>query len=168
MKFDRRKDPAVFAEATRFASTPAVGVATYQGANYLGSTDGHAAIFVAMEGEALPEGRMIPAAAIKEARSEYAVMRTEDGRVIIGGSAIAFPLAEQRFPDLAGVVPQGAVAKTITVDAALLVKAQKALGASAITIEIRADGLPLLVRPSYLPKDKAERDGSFAVVMPHG
>lgn len=175
MRFDKSKDPAAVAakDAGRYA-IQGVAVVGRDGGTFLAATDGRALTLVRAsldEGDN-PDG-MYPVAAFAAARkaakrkSDAALSLNGTARVEGDGAATEFAKVAGTFPDLDGVVPTGAPERVLWLDAALLARIQKALGANGVAIEMRDDGrdrLPLVVRPVYT--DGGTDDGSFGVLMP--
>jgi hypothetical protein len=168
MRFDRKKNPAALVvEGSRYA-TSFVAPVIYRNGTYLSSTDGRALIMVSADVDAdedLP--RAIPAELIASARKGICAIGVKpDGKVVALHNPAEYPQPEGRFPDVVGVIPSGKHERTFSFDAALLAQVQKALGADSVTVEWHGDCLPMVIRPFYGKKNKATRDGSFAVQMP--
>lgn len=124
--------------------------------------------------------RIYPAAAIVAARK--AAKRKPEAQLTLNGvaSVVAdgvrteFAVADGVFPDANAIVPKSAPVGVLRLDAELLARIQRALGASAVEIRVHAmakDGrevepsLPLTIAPIYLAGD-GEEDGSRGYLMP--
>jgi len=183
MRFDNYKDPA--AAASRDESPYARnGVALVQrgAAEFLASTDGRMLLLVrAYRDEADTPVGIYPVEAFNAARKGAGRHATEAGLTLNGsakvlgqkGVVMEFPMVDGKFPDVAAVVPKGAVEQRLGIDAELLAKIQKGLGASAVRIEIHGldngdinSSLPLTIRPIYGDGASGVEDGSFGLLMP--
>ena len=189
MRFDRAKDPAACAakEQTRYA-VQGVAIVEKGDATYLAATDGRMLSLVRAYPEdgddtasALGNGRVYPTAAFAAARK--AAKRSTDAAVTLNGSAYVqgdgatteYAIVDGVFPDALGVVPRGPAVQVVRLNAAMLARLQKALGADGVEIhvhELDAAGkvdpsFPLTIRPVYLGGGGTD-DGSFGVLMPIG
>ena len=177
MKFDRHKDPCAVAakDASRYA-IQGVAVVQRDGGAYLCATDGHALSLVRaqLDDGDTPDG-VYPVAAFAAARKaarkrpDATVQLNGSARVEADGATTEFAKVPGTFPQLDGVVPTGTPMRVLRLNAELLAKLQKALGADGVAIEIRddeRDRLPLVIRPIYT--DGGTDDGSYGVLMPIG
>ncbi|MBL8751417.1 MAG: hypothetical protein JNK78_19835 [Planctomycetes bacterium] len=187
MKFDRHKDPAACAakESTRYA-VQGIAVVEKGDATFLAATDGRSLSMVRAypeDGDDMPsilgQGRVYPPAAFAAARR--ACKRKADAALTLNGSACVqadgstteFARVDGAFPDVLGIVPKGKAVQTLRVNAELLARLQKAMGANGVAIEIHElDGtgqvdptFPLTIRPLYMEGPGTD-DGSFGILMP--
>ncbi len=185
MRFDKRKDPAAVAakEGGRYAVN-GVAVLKRGDGTFLAATDGRCITLVrAFEEDgddgASFGGRIYPAAAFGAARK--AAKRKPEAQLTLNGAAFVvadgvrteFARVEGAFPDVHGIVPKGAVVGILRLDAELLARIQRALGATAVEIRVHAmaaDGrevepsVPLTIAPVHL--GGGEEDGSRGYLMP--
>ncbi len=177
MRFDRLKDPAAMAakDPGRYA-IQGVAVVLRDGGAYLAATDGHALSLVRahLDDTDKPDG-VYPVSAFTAARkaakkkAEAALQLNGCARVDGDGAATEFAKVAGTFPDLAGVVPTDKPVRVLRLDAALLARMQKALGADGVAIELHDDDrdrVPFVVRPIYT--EGGTDDGSFGAMMPIG
>lgn len=184
MRFDKRKDPAVAAakECSRYA-VHGVAVVTEGDRTFLAATDGRCLTLVRAHGEEGDDavaGSIYPVAAIAAARK--AARRQAEATLTLNGSAFVqadgvrteFAKIDARFPDVHGIVPQAPPVGILRLNAELLAKIQRALGAQAVEIQAHAmaengrevdPALPLTIVPIYQSGD-GEEDGSRGYLMP--
>jgi hypothetical protein len=185
MRFDKRKDPAAVSakEGSRYAVAGVAIVMRGEDA-FLAATDGHALTFVRAffdpDDDAGCAGRVYPAAAFTAARK--AARRQAEARLTVNGTAYVvadgmrseFARAEVPFPDAEAIVPKGGPVGILRLNAELLARIQRALGADAVEIHVHgmaADGrevdpcLPLTIAPLYIGGG-GEDDGSRGFLMP--
>lgn len=187
MKFDRHKDPAACAakDPTRYA-VQGVAIVQKGDATFLAATDGHSLSLVRGYPEddddmpaILGQGRIYPPAAFVAARR--AGKRKPDATVLLNGSAYVhadgavteFARVDGTFPDVLSVLPTTKPVQTLHLNAELLARLQKAMGANGVAIEVHAldtagqvdESVPLTIRPLYLDGPGTD-DGSFGVLMP--
>lgn len=192
MKFDRHKDPAACAarESTRYA-VQGVAIVENGDATYLAATDGRMLSLVRAYPEdgddtasTLGNGRVYPPAAFAAARrTKKRKKGPPDASVTLNGSAYVqgdgasteFARIDGTFPDALGVVPKAKAVHVLRLNADMLARLQKALGANGVEIHVHAvqpDGeadasFPLTIRPVYTD-GPGVADGSFGVLMPIG
>jgi DNA polymerase III sliding clamp (beta) subunit (PCNA family) len=187
MKFDRHKDPAACAakDPTRYA-VQGVAIVQKGDATFLAATDGHSLSLVRGYPEddddmpaILGQGRIYPPAAFVSARR--AGKRKPDATVLLNGSAYVhadgatteFARVDGTFPDVLSVLPTTKPVQTLHLNAEMLARLQKAMGANGVAIEVHAldtagqvdASVPLTIRPLYLDGPGTD-DGSFGVLMP--
>ena len=187
MKFDRHKDPAACAakDPTRYA-VQGVAIVQKGDATFLAATDGHSLSLVRGYPEddddmpaILGQGRIYPPAAFVAARR--ASKRKPDAAVLLNGSAYVhadgatteFARVDGTFPDVLSVLPTTKPVQTLHLNAEMLARLQKAMGANGVAIEVHAldtagqvdASVPLTIRPLYLDGPGTD-DGSFGVLMP--
>lgn len=185
MRFDKRRDPA--AVATKEGGRHAVnGVAIVRQGDrtFLAATDGRCLTLVrAFEQEGddgASGGGVYPPAAIAAARK--AARRATDAQLTLNGAAYVvadgvrseFAKVDSPFPDVDGIAPTAPPIGILRLDAELLARIQRALGATAVEIRVHAmaaDGrevdpsVPLSIVPVSLG-GAAEDDGSRGYLMP--
>ena len=172
MRFDKKKNPAgVCAEAGSYRVTGVAAVAL-EGLHYLASTDGRALVLIAAEpspADLLDANRVYPAAAIAAARKAFGSIDLHSDGAAVPGVA-SFPALAERFPSLDGIVPTGKPEHVFCLDAELLARIQRALGAGGVQIYWHGDDKPMVIRPIPIGGKKARKsspiDGSFGVMMP--
>lgn len=194
MRFDKHKDPTlcVASEASRYARQD-VGVIRDGEQTFLAATDGRALTLIAgtlEDGDEVDakDAPTFPAEAFRLARksaprvaSTARVSVNGKARVVReGGGTTEFPRIETRFPDAMGVVPKCEAEHVLCLDAQLLARIQKSLGASGVELRLRdlkGASMPIEVRPIYigdLSTGKRRKrnvptpiaDGSFGLLMP--
>ena len=185
MRFDKRKDPAAVAskEGGRYAVN-GVAIVRQGECTFLAATDGRCLTLVRafeQEGDSGASGSGIyPTTAIVAARK--ASRRKADAQLTLNGAAFVvadgvrseFAKVDGAFPDVHGIVPTAAPVGILRLDAELLAKIQRALGANAVEIRVHAmaengrdvePSLPLTIAPVYIDGN-GEEDGSRGYLMP--
>lgn len=189
MRFDKLKDPTLLAArvASRYAAQ-GVAIVEQGERTFLAATDGRCLTLVRAYPEdgddtssAVGNGRVYPVAAFAAARK--AAKRKADASLTLNGAAFVngadgshaeFPKLDGAFPDVWAVVPKGEPVGVLRIDAELLARVQKALGASAVEIRVHAmeangrevdPSLPLTIVPVYID-GAGEEDGSRGFLMP--
>ena len=187
--FDKSRKPTECCsnEATRYAiQGPAL--VTHNGSDYLAATDGRVLSMVTAQVEGDVAGNLtgggnavaMARETIKEAgkggSKGRAIVRVAEGKATAG--EMTMPLVETKFPDGDGVLHDRSKADEvrITLNASLLAKLAKGLGAEAVTLHVKAteralDGVtidaggPIFVEVATV-KGNGSTDGSFGAIMP--
>jgi DNA polymerase III sliding clamp (beta) subunit (PCNA family) len=184
VRFDKRKNPAAVAakESGRYALT-GVAIVREGAQTFLAATDGRCLTFVRAfeeDGDDASGGGIYPAAAVAAARR--AARRRPEAQLTLNGAAFVvadgvrteFARVDGVFPDARGIVPSSAPVGIVRLDAELLARIQRALGASAVEIRAHAmaddgrhvdSGVPLSIVPVYFD-GAGEEDGSRGYLMP--
>ncbi|HEX5051048.1 MAG TPA: hypothetical protein VFZ65_04690 [Planctomycetota bacterium] len=182
MKFDKRRDPAACAakDASRYAVT-GVAVVTQGDHTFLAATDGKCLTLVRAHSEEGDDvGGIYPVAAFAAARK--AAKRKDDATLALNGAAsieadgvrTEFAKVDGTFPDVWSIVPKAPTVGVLRIDAELLARIQKAMGASAVEIRVHAmaangcevdPSLPLTIAPAAT-KGTVDDDGSRGFLMP--
>jgi hypothetical protein len=170
MKYDRRKSPAEF--ATTGYAFPEVGWDTVEGRTYLFSTDGRAAILVEAEAGDDVEAetlfrRTIPAPVFDCAKKNPVQELIVSGETVSIGPLTYSTTARGPIPSIStllrGLTPCD---DSRGFDALLVARIQKALGASAVSLQFHGPREPIIVRGIYGAKARGLADSSFGLLMP--
>ena len=183
MRFDKLKDPAACAakDTSRYA-VQGVAIVENGDRTFLAATDGRCLTLVRAHTEDGDDasGAIYPVAAFAAAR-KAAKRKTEaslalNGAAYVQADGVRTELAriDGTFPDALGIVPKAATVGVLRIDAELLARIQKALGASAVEIRVHAMeangcevdcSVPITVVPIQLGST-GEDDGSRGYLMP--
>lgn len=178
--FDKHKDPSRCTGSGDRYSIDGCQVVEHRGKHYIASTDGRMLCMVACEVEAYDHpGGVYPSQAFATARKQSVgklakIALNGKATVQAGGAMQEWSPMDDRFPDVCAVVngAQKEAGKVVTVslNAELLADLQKAIGAGAVTLRINVDdvSVPIMVDHCATKKDKADRDGSFGLIMQIG
>jgi hypothetical protein len=186
MRFDKNKDPAACAakNASRYA-VQGVAIVEQGDRTFLAATDGRCLTMVrayAEDGDdaSSATGRIYPVAAFAAARK--AAKRKADASLTLNGAAFVqadgvrteFARIDGTFPDALGIVPKTPAVGVLRIDAELLARIQKAMGAGAVEIRVHAMeangcevdcSVPITVVPLYFAGNGSD-DGSRGYLMP--
>lgn len=182
MRFDPMKDPAACAATdSDHYNLRGVAIARFNGKPYCAATDGRILSMIAADLDDDDEPtETYPAEPFARARKVapkglLARVRLNGTAKLLDadGNAIEFQTLTNRFPDVEHVISTEAPKFSIQLNADYLQRAQHALGAQALRIEVGEDNTPVRLVPIYVPDPKSKKrtavdDGSFCVLMPIG